>query len=128
MPPAAVGSPARTTTSPTAEWQRVDVTTDGSNCELLQQVGRKVLPLFRARNAHFSSSCPALAATAAAPSQQLTAEAGTPIAKIPALAHLVGRGALQGAGTASISFGIRFRPHALGGQRSVVEHVRLIGV
>jgi hypothetical protein len=53
---------------------------------------------------------------------------GAPIAKIPALAHLVGRGALQGAGTASISFGIRFRPHALGGQRSVVEHVRLIGV
>lgn len=63
-----------------AEWQRVDVTADASYCELLQQVVRKVLPLFTARNAQFSATCPAQAVVG---SQKLTAEVLAPVAAQP---------------------------------------------
>ena len=62
-----------------AEWQRVDVTADASYCELLQQVGRKVLPLFTARNAQFSTSCSA----GMVGSQKLTAEVLAPVLAKP---------------------------------------------
>ncbi len=71
-----VSAPAGSAGDVAAEWQRVDVTADASYCELLQQVARKVLPLFTARNAQFSATCPARPVVG---SQKLTAEVLAPI-------------------------------------------------
>jgi hypothetical protein len=71
-----VSAPAGGVDSVPAEWQRVDVTADASYCELLQQVARKVLPLFTARNAQYSATCPAQLVVG---SQKLTAEVLAPI-------------------------------------------------
>jgi hypothetical protein len=72
-----VSLPAGSVGGVPAEWQRVDVTADASYCELLQQVARKVLPLFTARNAQFSTTCPAQVVVVG--SQKLTAEVLAPI-------------------------------------------------
>jgi hypothetical protein len=75
-----VAAPAGSDGAVSAEWQRVNVTADGSYCELLQQVARKVLPLFTARNAQFSATCPAPAVVG---SQKLTAEVLAPVSTEP---------------------------------------------
>ncbi|HEY6454963.1 MAG TPA: hypothetical protein VIY90_06715 [Steroidobacteraceae bacterium] len=75
-----VSSEADSVDAVAAGWQRVAVSADASYCELLQQVGRKVLPLFSARNAQFSSTCPAQAVIG---SQKLTAEVLAPLSAQP---------------------------------------------
>jgi hypothetical protein len=75
-----VAAPAGSADAVPAEWQRVNVTADASYCELLQQVGREVLPLFTARNAQFSTTCPAQTVVG---SQKLTAEVLAPVSAEP---------------------------------------------
>lgn len=76
-----VSAPAGSVGGVPAAWSRVNVTADPSYCELLEQVGQKVLPLFTARNAQFSVNCLVLAQVG---TQRLTAEVLAPVSAEPA--------------------------------------------